>query len=76
MMTTIMILRRGALALFALTALALPAHADPMLRPAVTVDSAVIHLGDLFTDAGAHAADIVAPAPPPAKLAARAEETP
>jgi flagellar basal body P-ring formation protein FlgA len=66
MTTPIMILRRGALALFTLTALAaLPAHADPMLRPAITVDSAVIHLGDLFTDAGAHAADIVAPAPPP-----------
>ncbi len=65
MITPIMILRRAALALFALTALAaLPARADPMLRPAVTVDSAVIRLGDLFSDAGAHAADIVAPAPP------------
>jgi len=66
MTTPIMILRRGALALFALIALAtLPARADPMLRPAVTVDSAVIHLGDLFSNAGAQAADIVAPAPPP-----------
>jgi flagellar basal body P-ring formation protein FlgA len=66
MITPIMILRRGAPALFALIALAtLPARADPMLRPAVTVDSAVIHLGDLFSDAGAQAADIVAPAPPP-----------
>ncbi|HXY99730.1 MAG TPA: flagellar basal body P-ring formation chaperone FlgA [Stellaceae bacterium] len=44
---------------------ALPAAADPTLRPAVTVDAAVIRLGDLFADAGAHAGDVLAPAPPP-----------
>jgi flagella basal body P-ring formation protein FlgA len=44
---------------------AAPALAAPMLRPAVTVDGSVIRLGDLFTEAGAHAADVVAPAPPP-----------
>lgn len=56
----------GALALLAAGALAaLPARAEPMLRPAVTVDSSVVRLGDLFSDAGAHAADVVAPAPPP-----------
>jgi flagellar basal body P-ring formation protein FlgA len=66
MTTPMMKLRLGALTLFALTALAVvPARADPMLRPMVTVDSGVIRLGDLFSDAGAHAADIVAPAPPP-----------
>ncbi len=35
------------------------------LRPTATVEGAVIRLGDLFADAGAHAADVVAPAPPP-----------
>ena len=61
-----MIRRRGALALVAAAVLAaVPARAEPMLRPAVTVDGDVIRLGDLFSDAGAHAADVVAPAPPP-----------
>jgi flagella basal body P-ring formation protein FlgA len=41
------------------------ARAEPMLRPAVTIERDVILLGDLFSDAGAHAADPVAPAPPP-----------
>jgi flagellar basal body P-ring formation protein FlgA len=44
---------------------ALPAQAQPTLRAAVTVNAATIRLGDLFTDAGAHAGDVVAPAPPP-----------
>jgi flagella basal body P-ring formation protein FlgA len=44
---------------------ALPAAAAPMLRAAVTVDAATIRLGDLFTGVGAHADDVVAPAPPP-----------
>jgi flagellar basal body P-ring formation protein FlgA len=42
-----------------------PAAAEPTLRPAVTVKGPVIRLGDLFADAGAQAADVVAPAPPP-----------
>src|SRR6202022_1165205 len=41
------------------------ARAEPRLRPAVTVERDVVLLGDLFSDAGAHAADPVAPAPPP-----------
>lgn len=54
------------LALLALALLlAAPALAAPVLRPAVTVDDSVIRLGDLFADAGAHASDVVAPAPPP-----------
>jgi flagella basal body P-ring formation protein FlgA len=58
--------RLTALALLAGAALAAgPALAAPMLRPAVTVNADVIRLGDLFSDAGAHAADVVAPAPPP-----------
>jgi flagella basal body P-ring formation protein FlgA len=40
------------------------AHADATLRPAVTIERDMVLLGDLFTDAGAHAADPVAPAPP------------
>ncbi|HUZ72603.1 MAG TPA: flagellar basal body P-ring formation chaperone FlgA [Stellaceae bacterium] len=39
------------------------AHAAPMLRPAVTVSSPVIRIGDLFDGAGAHAHDPVAAAP-------------
>lgn len=58
--------RLAALALLAVAMLAAaPALAAPMLRPAVTVDSSVIRLGDLFTGAGADAKDVVAPAPPP-----------
>lgn len=56
----------GAVLLLAASALAaLPARAEPVLRPAVTVDGDVIRLGDLFAGAGAHATDVVAPAPPP-----------
>jgi flagellar basal body P-ring formation protein FlgA len=42
---------------------ALPASADPAPRPAVTVRADVIRLGDIFSDAGSRAGDIVAPAP-------------
>jgi flagellar basal body P-ring formation protein FlgA len=42
-----------------------PARAEPALRPAATVERNVILLGDLFSDAGVHAGDVVAPAPPP-----------
>ena len=42
---------------------ALPASAEPAPRPAVTVRADVIRLGDIFSDAGAQANDIVAPAP-------------
>lgn len=41
------------------------AAAQPTLRAAATVASDVIRLGDLFSDAGPHADDVVAPAPPP-----------
>lgn len=40
-----------------------PAAAAPMPRPSVTITGNVIRLGDLFTEAGAHAGDVVAPAP-------------
>jgi flagella basal body P-ring formation protein FlgA len=56
----------GTLAVAALAVLsAQAARAEPMLRPAVTIERDVILLGDLFADAGTHAADPVAPAPPP-----------
>lgn len=58
--------RLAALAVAAAAALAvLPARAEPMLRVTATVEGDVIRLGDLFADAGAHAGDVVAPAPPP-----------
>lgn len=66
MKATAMIPLLAALALAGAAALAAsPAEAEPTLRPAVTVDAAVIRLGDLFADAGLHAGDVVAPAPPP-----------
>ena len=39
------------------------AIADTMLLPSVTVTGNMIHIGDIFRDAGAHAGDPVAPAP-------------
>jgi len=58
------------------------ALAQPALRASVVVDTPVIHLGDLFTGAGAHAGAAIAPAPSPghsvvfdaAWLSARAAE--
>ncbi len=41
------------------------AHAEATLKPVATVRSSVIRIGDLFTEAGSHASDVVAPAPPP-----------
>ncbi|HYM03742.1 MAG TPA: flagellar basal body P-ring formation chaperone FlgA [Stellaceae bacterium] len=41
------------------------ANAEPTLRPSAVVQGSDVHLGDLFADAGARAADVVAPAPPP-----------
>ncbi len=41
------------------------AAAQPTIKAASTVASDVIRLGDLFSEAGTHAADVVAPAPPP-----------
>jgi flagellar basal body P-ring formation protein FlgA len=38
-------------------------HAEAVLLPSVTVTGDTIHLGDLFTDAGANAGDPIAPAP-------------
>jgi flagellar basal body P-ring formation protein FlgA len=56
----------AALALAGFAALGVaPARAEPALRPAATVAGDVIHLGDLFSDAGDRAGDVVAPAPPP-----------
>lgn len=58
--------RLAALLVFALaTALPLPAFADTMLLPNATVTGDTIHIGDLFSNAGAHAADPIAPAPAP-----------
>ncbi|HLI21150.1 MAG TPA: flagellar basal body P-ring formation chaperone FlgA, partial [Stellaceae bacterium] len=42
-----------------------PAFADPMLQPNVKIMGDTIHIGDLFSGAGAHANDPVAPAPAP-----------
>lgn len=56
------------LLLFAFVALLVgivDAAAQPTLKAASSVASDVIRLGDLFSEAGAHAADVVAPAPPP-----------
>ncbi|HVA12247.1 MAG TPA: flagellar basal body P-ring formation chaperone FlgA [Stellaceae bacterium] len=53
------------LAALLLTALPGAAFADPMLQPNVTVTGDTIHIGDLFSDAGAHAIDPVAPSPAP-----------
>jgi flagella basal body P-ring formation protein FlgA len=58
------------------------AAAEPVLRPNVVVDGPVIHLGDLFSDAGARSGQVVAQAPAPgtkvvydaAWLTARARE--
>jgi flagellar basal body P-ring formation protein FlgA len=41
------------------------AAAEPSLRQSAVVEGGVIRLGDLFTEAGAHADDVVSPAPPP-----------
>jgi flagella basal body P-ring formation protein FlgA len=57
-------LRAGLLAL-ALTLIAVPAAAETALRGAVTVDAASVRVGDLFSDAGTHAGEIVATAPAP-----------
>lgn len=58
---------RRVLLLVAAFALALPGtlFADPMLQPNVKLMGDTIHIGDLFSDAGAHAGDPVAPAPAP-----------
>src|SRR5580704_12931577 len=53
----------GPLLAVSLLAFAASGHAEPMLQPSVTVTGSIIHLGDLFTDAGAGADDPVAPAP-------------
>jgi len=41
------------------------AFAETMLLPSVTVGGDTVHVGDIFRDAGAHAADPVAAAPAP-----------
>jgi len=65
MKTGTMLRHLTALVLLAGLALAsASALAQPTLRPAVSVDADVIRLGDLFSDAGPHATDVVAPAPP------------
>lgn len=66
----------------AFTLVAGTAAAEPVLRPNVVVDGPVIHLGDLFSDAGARSGEVVAQAPAPgtkvvydaAWLTARARE--
>lgn len=51
--------------LLAALAFVVPAsgRAEPMLQPSVTITGSIIHLGDLFIDAGSNADDPVAPAP-------------
>ena len=41
------------------------ARAEATLKPVAVVQGSVIRIGDLFSDAGSRAADVVAPAPPP-----------
>ncbi|HEY3917783.1 MAG TPA: flagellar basal body P-ring formation chaperone FlgA [Stellaceae bacterium] len=53
------------LALLLTAALPGAAVADTLLQPNVTVTGDTIHIGDLFSNAGPHAADPVAPAPAP-----------
>jgi flagellar basal body P-ring formation protein FlgA len=54
------------LVLAAICCIASAAHGgEPTLRASAVVDSSVIRLGDLFADAGPHAQDVLAPAPPP-----------
>jgi len=53
-----------ALAFAAVLALA-PSALAQSLKPAVTIDAAVVHIGDVFADAGAHAGDPLVAAPPP-----------
>jgi flagellar basal body P-ring formation protein FlgA len=43
----------------------LDARAEATLKPVAVVQDSVIRIGDLFSEAGSHAGDIVAPAPPP-----------
>ena len=45
-------------------AAAASARAEATLRPVAVVKASVIRIGDLFSDAGSHASDVVAPAPP------------
>lgn len=53
--------------LVATLAAALPGtvFADTMLQPNVKISGDTIYIGDLFSDAGAHAGDPIAPAPAP-----------
>src|SRR5689334_20339888 len=41
------------------------ARAEATLKPVAVVQGSVIRIGDLFSEAGGHAGDVVAPAPPP-----------
>lgn len=62
-----MIRRASLLFLPLILALALPAvaAAEPMLKPASTVNGQIIHLGDIFAGTGARASVGIADAPPP-----------
>ena len=52
--------------LFALAlVVASPSHAEPALKSSVTVAGPLIHVGDLFSDAGDSANDVLTQAPPP-----------
>ncbi|HEV2548472.1 MAG TPA: flagellar basal body P-ring formation chaperone FlgA [Stellaceae bacterium] len=51
--------------LAAAVALAASARAETTLKPVAVVQGSVIRIGDLFSDAGSRAGDVVAPAPPP-----------
>jgi flagella basal body P-ring formation protein FlgA len=41
------------------------ARAETTLKPVAVVQGSVIRIGDLFSEAGSHAGDVAAPAPPP-----------
>jgi flagellar basal body P-ring formation protein FlgA len=58
-------LRLAAILGTALVLFAGGARAEPQPHPSVAVSANVIRLGDIFSDAGAHADEIVAPAPAP-----------
>src|SRR5215469_6667296 len=54
-----------ALVFAAAMAIALPSGAEPTLKTNVTVGGPLLHLGDLFTDTGAEADDVLTQSPPP-----------
>ncbi len=50
---------------FAVALALAPSALAQSLKPAVTIDAAIVHLGDIFADAGGRAVDPVVASPPP-----------